>query len=140
MMLRSAHLVSAPLPSPLPASACCSRPLAPAHHGAVGRLGLTTMGDEDPGAIYLHARRNRLQYNGSWEAFQANPEASAFVALLREAGQQYIKWATSTKERRAFLTVRFIKMHTSGDWKAYQGREFSSDHLLGRWPMTRRPY
>ena len=91
------------------------------------------MPDPAPAAISVKPRRrNNLQYLAGWDAYIASPEALAFAELVRTAGEDFIRWATTTKERRATLAARFMGMHTMLErWAAYRGREFTVERLLG---------
>ncbi|KAL7281920.1 hypothetical protein ACG7TL_003387 [Trametes sanguinea] len=85
--------------------------------------------DPERGLRKLRPRRNALQYAAGWDVYLASPEAFQYAADLREAGEQFISWATATNRRRAAITHRFMKMHEQGPWAAFAGKEFHIDHL-----------
>lgn len=85
-----------------------------------------------PDGAALLSQKRGLNYEARWGTVIESAEAQKLAEFARESAEEFIKWAASTKDRRARVLKRFIEMHERApQWSIYQDSEFSFERLLG---------
>lgn len=77
----------------------------------------------------LAPKRTTRDYQAGWDLVLVHPVAKECADSVAEGAADFETSAPSTKMRRGYLLVKWVKMHKK-TWREYEGREFDEGHLF----------